>query len=108
MHGLPQVHYRPRTGASYEAPTDVLVPALMRLRHCTDSLKTLVVLDTLPDIILPALALTASQKTYVPPIAVRTIVKYCGPAFLERTLGKPQARALRARYAEREAISGVA
>src|SRR5258705_9973282 len=88
MQGLPRIHYRPRTGASYEAPLDILVPALMKLRNCTDSLKTLVLLDSLPDILLPALALAASQKTYISPIAVRTIVKYCGPQFLARTLGE--------------------
>ena len=61
MQGLSRVHYQPRTGASYEAPLDLLVPALMRLRHCNDSLKTLVLLDSLPDILLPALAVAASQ-----------------------------------------------
>ena len=80
----------------------------IRLRNCTDSLKTLVLLDSLPDIIIPALALAASQKTYIPAIAVKTILKYCGPAFLARTLGKERARNLRARYAERgEVISGI-
>jgi len=79
----------------------------MKLRHCNDSLKTLVLLDSLPDLILPALAQAAAQKTYIPAVAVKTIIKYCGPAFLERTLGKSQARALRARYAERDAISGI-
>lgn len=107
MQGLPRIQYAPRQNATYEAPLDVLVPALMRLRKCTDSLKTLVLLDSLPDLILPALASVAAQKTYVPAIAVKTIIKYCGAAFLERTLGKPQARALQARYAERTAISGL-
>jgi hypothetical protein len=107
MQGLPRVHYRPRTGASYEAPLDLLVPALMRMRNCTDSVKTLVLLDSLPDILLPALAEVASQKTYIPPIAVKTLVKYCGPAFLDRTLGTTRGRTLRARYAERETLSGL-
>jgi hypothetical protein len=40
------------------------------------SFKTLVLLNSLPDLLLPALAQAASQKTYVPPIAVKTIVKY--------------------------------
>jgi hypothetical protein len=99
MQGLPRIHYQPRQGATYEAPLDILIPALMRLRQCTDSLKALVLVDSLPDLLLPALALAASQKTYVPPIAVKTIVKYCGLAFLTRTLGAAQARNLRARYA---------
>jgi hypothetical protein len=102
MLGLPRIHYTPRTSASYEAPLDILVPALMNLPKCDDSLKTLVLLDSLPDIILPALAQAASQKTYIPPVAVRTVVKYCGPAFLARTLGPERARCLRKRYAERE------
>jgi hypothetical protein len=42
MHGVPRIHYRPRQGATYEAPLDILIPALMKLRECTDSLKTLV------------------------------------------------------------------
>jgi hypothetical protein len=107
MNGLPRIHYQPRASASYEAPLDLLVPALMRLRNCTDSLKTLVLLDSLPDILLPALAEVASQKTYIPPIAVKTLVKYCGPAFLARTLGDSRARTLRARYAGREVLSGL-
>jgi hypothetical protein len=100
MQGIDRIHYRPREGATYEAPLDILIPALMRLRTCTDSLKALVLLDSLPDIILPALAFAASQKTYVPPVAVKTIVKYCGPAFLARTLGRERARNLHARYVE--------
>jgi hypothetical protein len=107
MQGLPRVHYRPRTSASYEAPLDILVPALMKLRNCDDLLKTLVLLDSLPDILLPALAWAASQKTYVPRVAVETLIKACGPLFLERCLGKIRARELQARYAEREVISGL-
>jgi hypothetical protein len=108
MQGLPRIHYQPREAATYEAPLDILIPALMKLRECTDSLKTLVLIDSLPDLLLPALAYAASQKTYVPPIAVKTIVKYCGPAFLARTLGAAQARNLHARYAERrEVLSGL-
>jgi hypothetical protein len=99
MQGLPRIHYHPREGATYEAKLDVLIPAMMRLRNCTDSLKTLVLLDSLPEILLPALALAASRKTYIPAIAVKTTIKYCGPAFLERALGKSQARNLQTRYA---------
>ncbi|MEW6395288.1 MAG: hypothetical protein AB1582_12125 [Pseudomonadota bacterium] len=107
MHGLPRIHYAPRSGANYEAPLDILIPALIKLRECDESLKTLVLLDSLPDIILPALALAASQKTYIPFVAVQTTVKYCGPEFLERCLGKLRANTLRARYAEREILSDL-
>ncbi len=105
MHGPQRIHYQPRSGASYEAPLDLLVPALMRMRNCKDSLQMLVLLDTLPEMLLPALAQAASQKNY-PAVAVKTIIKYCGPAYLDRTLGKERARSLRARYADREVISG--
>ena len=40
MQGLPRIHYAPRSGATYEAPLDILIPALMKLRECDDSLKT--------------------------------------------------------------------
>ena len=56
--------------------------------------------DSLPDIILPALAFAASQKTYIPPVAVKTVVKCCGPDFLARTLGRERARNLQARCAQ--------
>lgn len=98
MRGVPRIQYAPRQGASYEAPLDILIPALMKLRTCDDSLKALVLIDALPDIILPAVAWAASQKTYIPEVAVRSVVKYCGPEFLERCLGKPRARVLDARY----------
>jgi hypothetical protein len=108
MRGLPdRIQYAPRQGASYEAPIDVLIPALMRLRKCEDSLKTLVLIDSLPDIILPALAWAASSKTYIPRVAVKTLVRYCGPVFLERCLGRSRARELWGRYAEADALSGM-
>lgn len=100
MQGLDRIHYRPRGAATYEAPLDILIPALMKLRECNDSLKALVLLDSLPDIILPALAFAASRKTYIPPVAVKTVVKYCGPDFLARTLGRERARNLQARYVQ--------
>jgi hypothetical protein len=100
MQGVPRIHYRPREAATYEAPLDILIPALMKLRECNDSLKALVLVDSLPDIILPALAYAASQKTYVPAVAVKTVVKWCGPDFLARTLGPERARCLRKRYVE--------
>jgi hypothetical protein len=108
MRGPPdRIQYAPRQGASYEAPIDVLVPALTRLRNCQDSLSTLVVIDTLPDIILPALAWAASQKRYIPNVAVKTLVKYCGDRFLRRCLGRERARELISRYAEAKALSGL-
>jgi hypothetical protein len=107
MQGLPRVHYQPRESATYEAPLDILIPAMMKLRACTDSLKALVLIDSLPDLILPALAYAASQKNYIPNVAVRTVVKYCGPDFLARTLGAERARCLRARYAGRDVLSGL-
>jgi hypothetical protein len=100
MQGMPRIHYQPREAATYEAPLDILIPALMKMRQCDDSLKALVLADSLPDIILPALALAASQKTYIPPVAVKTLVKYCGQDFLARTLGRERARNLQARYAQ--------
>jgi hypothetical protein len=107
MQGLPRIHYTPRTSASYEAPLDILIPALMKLRMCDDSLKTLVLLDSLPDILLPALAWAASRKQYIPRVAVKTLVKGCGAEFLERCLGKMRARELMARYVEGETLSGL-
>lgn len=108
MQGLPdRIHYAPRQGATYEAPTDILVPALMRLRKCEDSLSALVLIDSLPDSILPALAWAASSKTYIPRVAVKTLVKYCGPEYLKRCLGRQRARELSGRYAESEVLSGL-
>jgi hypothetical protein len=86
---------------------DVLIPALMKLRKCDDNLSTLVLIDSLPDIILPALAWAASQKRYIPSVAVKTLVKYCGPLFLERCLGGKRSRELLARYPKRAALLGV-
>jgi hypothetical protein len=107
MQRSERIHYAPRSAATYEAPLDILIPALMKLRECDDSLKTLVLLDSLPDIILPALAWAASRKHYIPRVAVQTLVKGCGPLFLERCLGKARARELMARYAEGEVLSGL-
>jgi hypothetical protein len=108
MQGLPRIHYAPRSGASYEAPLDILIPALMRLRGCQDNLSTLVLIDSLPDTILPALAWAASQKTYVSRVAVKTLVKYCGGRFLERCLGRQRARELSSRYgANPQVLSGL-
>jgi hypothetical protein len=59
----------------YRNQPDILIPALMKLRECYDSLKTLVLADSLPDIILPALAWAASSKHHIPRIAVQTLVR---------------------------------
>ena len=107
MQGLPRIQYAPRSGATYEAPTDVLVPALMRLRDCKDPLDVIVLLDSLPDLIVPGLAYVASQKRYIPSFAVQAVVTYCGPEFLERCLDKPRARELLRRYPKRAALSGL-
>jgi hypothetical protein len=100
VQGIDRIHYQPRQGATYEAPLDILIPALMKLRECNDSLKALVLVDSLPDLILPALAYAASRKAYIPKVAVQTVVKFCGPDFLARTLGRERARSLQARYAQ--------
>jgi hypothetical protein len=102
-----RIQYAPRSGATYEPPLDVLIPALMKLRTCEDSLSALVLIDSLPEIILPALAWAASSKRFIPGVAVKTLVKYCGPAFLERCLGKARARELLARYPNRAAIENL-
>jgi hypothetical protein len=102
MQAVERIHCAPRSGASYEAPLDVLIPALMRLRKCDDSLSALVLIESLPDIILPALAWAASQKRYIPSIAVKTLVRYCGPVFLGRCLGRARARELAGRYSKAE------
>jgi len=64
-------------------------------------------LDSLPEMILPALAWAASGKTYIPRVAVKTLVTYCGPLFLERCLGGKRSRELLARYPKRAALLGV-
>lgn len=104
---IDRIQYAPRQGMTYEPPIDVLVPALMKLRGCNDSIATLVLIDSLPDMILPGLAWVASQKTYVPRVAVETLVKYIGPRFLHRCLGTPRARQLEARYPKRAALLGA-
>lgn len=102
MRAVERIHYAPRSAASYEAPLDILIPALAKLRACDNSLKTLVLIDSLPEMLLPALAWAATQKRFIPSVAVETVVKACGPLFLERCLGRNRARDLKARYAERK------
>ena len=99
MRGLPdRIQYSPREGATYSPNLDVLIPALMRLRRCEDTLSTLVLVDQLPEILLPALIWAAAEKTYIPRVAIKTLMKACGPAYLERCLGRERARILRERF----------
>lgn len=105
--GLPCIQYAPRAGATYEAPTDVLVPCLVKLRECRDSMDVLVLIDSLPDLILPAIASAAAERHYIPYFAVQAVVTYCGADFLERCLGKRRARELLTRYPKRAALSGL-
>jgi hypothetical protein len=109
MRGPPdRIQYAPRQGATYSPNLDVLIPAMMKLRKCEDSLSTLILIEQeLPDLLLPDLAYAASQKRFIPHVAVKTVVKYCGPLFLERRLGKDRARELMSRYADTRALSGL-
>ena len=75
------VRQKPRSAARYEEPSDILIPALAKLRQCKDSMDVLIYIDTLPEIVLPALAWAASRKTYIPSIATKTLVQYCGAFF---------------------------
>lgn len=102
---IERVQYAPRSGATFEASTDVLIPALMKLKACRDKMDVLILTDQLPDIILPALTWVASRKTYIPHFAVETLVKCCGPLFLERCLGKARSRELLRRYPKRAALA---
>lgn len=102
---MERIQYAPRQGATYEPSLDILVPALAKLRECRDSIDTFVLIDSLPDMILPALAWAASRKTFIPSVAVQAVVTYCGPLFLERCLGKKRARELLTRYPKRAALS---
>lgn len=104
---MERIQYAPRQGATYEPSLDILVPALAGLRECRDSLDVLVLIDTLPDMILPGLAWAASRKTFIPAVAVQAVVTYCGPLFLERCLGKKRSRELLKRYPKRAALSGL-
>lgn len=95
----------PRSGATFEASTDVLIPALMKLGDCRDKMDVLILTDQLPDIILPALTWMASRKTYIPHFAVGTLVKCCGPQFLGRCLDRSRSRELLRRYPKRAALA---
>ncbi|MGY4623859.1 hypothetical protein ACVWY3_001615 [Bradyrhizobium sp. USDA 4486] len=104
---MERVQYAPRQGATYEPSLDILVPALAKLRECEDSLSALILLDSLPEMILPGLAYAASRRQYIPHAAVQAVVTYCGPLFLEHCLGKKRSRELLRRYPKRAALSGL-
>lgn len=96
-----------RTGALESDVSDVIATALARLRECrVDSLDVFVLCDELPELILPGLAYAASRRAY-PRELVKILVKYCGPLFLERCLGRRRARELIARYQEDKTLSGL-
>jgi hypothetical protein len=97
------IQFAPRTSAVNEEPPDLLIPALAKLRACNDSMDTLILIDSLPDLLLPSLAWAASRKPYIKGDVVQAVVTYCGPLFLERVLGKSNARQLLMRYPKRAA-----
>jgi hypothetical protein len=101
-----RIQYAPRQGATYEPPLDILAPALAKLRECQTSIDALVLIDSLPDMILPGLAYAASRRQHIPRDAVQAVVTYCGPLFLERCLGRSRSRELLKRYPTRAACSG--
>lgn len=109
MSNVSRLYSTPRTGALEVDMPDVLAVALARLRKCNpDTLDIFVLIDDLPDLILPALAWAASRKTYIPRKSVRTLVKACGSLFLERCLGRQRARELIARYQDdKQTLSGL-
>jgi hypothetical protein len=102
-------HSTPRTGPLEGEMPDVLAFALSRLRRCNpDTLDIFILCDELPDLVLPALAFVASQRSYIPRESVRVLVKYCGPLFLERCLGRRCARELVAKYKDdKQVVSGL-
>lgn len=96
-----------RTGALEVDMPDVLAVALARLRRCrVDSLDVFVLCEDLPELVLPALAYAASRRAY-PRELVKVLIKYSGPLFLERCLGRRRARELIARYQEDKTLSGL-
>lgn len=101
---MDRIQYAPRQGVTFEPSLDIMAPALAKLRDCRDSMDALVLIDSLPDIILPGLTWIASRKTHVPAVAVETLVKYCGPDFLKRCLGRDRSRELLRRYPKRAAL----
>lgn len=104
---MERIQYAPRGAVQFEPNLDILVPALAKLRECQTSIDALVLIDSLPDMILPGLAYVASRRQYVPREAVQAVVTYCGPTFLERCLGKKRSRELLMRYPKRAALTGL-
>lgn len=104
---MERIQYAPRQGATYEPSLDILVPALAKLRECQTSIDALVLIDSLPDMILPGLAYAASRRQHIPRDAVQAVVTYCGDRFLERCLGRRCSRELLKRYPKRAALSGL-
>ena len=102
-----RIHYAPRSAALNEEPPDILIPALAKLRTCHTAFDVVVFVETLPDGLLPALTWAASRKRFIPHVAVKSLVKYCGQPFLERSLGRARARELISRYAGGEVLSGL-
>lgn len=98
MSAVDRIHHHPRGAAINTAPSDELVPALSKLSKCQNDFATLVLLDSLPTRILADLVWAASQKRYIAPVAIRTIIKACGRPYLEKTLGRERARILSQRY----------
>jgi hypothetical protein len=96
-----RLHHAPRTAAVNDEPSDLLIPALTRLRECATSFDVLFLMDALPDEILPGLAWAASRKRHIPAFAIKALVTACGFAHLERGLGRVNARELMATYSAR-------
>jgi hypothetical protein len=80
-------------------------PSRCRVQIVT--LKSLVLSDSLPDIIPPALAWAVSGRTYISSVAVKTLVSHCGRLFLERCLGRTRVSELLSRYTKAEVLSGL-
>lgn len=104
---MERIQYAPRHGVNFEPPLDILAPALARLRKCENSIDAPVLIDSLPDLILPGLAYVASRRQHIPRDAVQAVVTYCGDLFLIRTLGRKRARELLKRYPKRAAVAGL-
>ncbi|MDO8980303.1 MAG: hypothetical protein Q7V17_13825 [Afipia sp.] len=97
------MHRTPRTGALNEEPPDILIPAMGKLRECGTGFDTLMLIEAVPDALLPALAWFASRKRDMPRAAVTALVKACGFAHLERGLGRTRTRELMAAFGEHRA-----
>ncbi|QDM17554.1 hypothetical protein [Tardiphaga sp. vice278] len=98
-----RLHHAPRTAAVNDEPSDLLIPALAQLRACATSLDVLILMDTLPDGIMPGLAWAASRKRHIPAFAIKALVTACGAAHLELGLGRVRARELTSTYSSRGA-----